>query len=230
MTLTDSPIRLRLRLKKIARVLYYRKRYQAISSNDQVQARHTKKQLWVLLVAIHLEKDEKEKATYTEMAKYLMAKYMITVVETPHEPLKVQKTRHRLISSFCPSECRMYFRFQKDDLTYLHHLLRFPDWIHMKNRSWQCGEEVFLLGLAELVTGMQQEMLANLIFGGVGSGRSTYSITEKHYVREGSGWKLQKKYVLYCRKNTEKRREHKRIRLSSLNHIQHTQHTTASST
>jgi hypothetical protein len=161
-----------LKLRKLSRHLSYRRRHLAISSNEQVESRAVKRLLWILMVQVEEEEDASEKELLSDMLRILMIKYLVTVVEPVGEELPVQKTRHRLICSFCPSVCKMYFRFRKEHLVELFHMLRFPEWIKLKNRSLQCGEEVFLRGLCELTTGMQQEMLANLIFGGVGSDQS----------------------------------------------------------
>ncbi|KAJ1428372.1 hypothetical protein B484DRAFT_463687, partial [Ochromonadaceae sp. CCMP2298] len=161
-----------LKLRKLSRHLSYRRRHLAISSNEQVESRAVKRLLWILMVQVEEEEDASEKELLSDMLRVLMIKYLVTVVEPVGEELPVQKTRHRLICSFCPSVCKMYFRFRKEHLVELFHMLRFPEWIKLKNRSLQCGEEVFLRGLCELTTGMQQEMLANLIFGGVGSDQS----------------------------------------------------------
>jgi hypothetical protein len=124
------------------------------------------------MVQVELEEDASQKELLNETLRILMVKYLVKVVEPVGEELPIQKTRHRLICSFCPSVCKMYFRFKQEHLIDLYRLLQFPSWIKLKNRSWQCGEEVMLRGLCELTTGMQQEMLANLIFGGVGSDQS----------------------------------------------------------
>ncbi|KAJ1416178.1 hypothetical protein B484DRAFT_401266 [Ochromonadaceae sp. CCMP2298] len=101
-----------------------------------------------------------------------MVKYLTSVVEPPEEALRAQPNEYRTIDSFCAGDCRMYFRFLKPDLYYLFELLDFPPMVRPRNRSWQTGEEIFLWGLCEIATGMQQDHLANLHFGGVGSDQS----------------------------------------------------------
>ncbi|KAJ1427706.1 hypothetical protein B484DRAFT_463910 [Ochromonadaceae sp. CCMP2298] len=138
-----------LKLGRLGRHLSYRRHHLAITFNEQVESRATKRLLWILILQVEEEEeDASEKELLNKILRILMVKYLVTVV------------------------CKMNFCFRKELLVELFHLLRFPEWVKMKNCFWQCGEEVFLRGLCELTTGMQQEILANLIFDGVASDQS----------------------------------------------------------
>lgn len=71
----------------------------------------------------------------------------------------------RSIESFNDSECVSFFRFQKADLFRLKRALQFLEVVHLSNRSTMSGEEVFLRGLFELVSGSDQIEIATFVFG-----------------------------------------------------------------
>ncbi|KAJ1396820.1 hypothetical protein B484DRAFT_484248 [Ochromonadaceae sp. CCMP2298] len=167
MATNDAPFSA-LRVRKLARQLYYRKRHLDLTSNDQVACRDSKRLIWTQICA-------KGSPFYKQREFFVrisMVSYLGAVVEPPEEALRAQPNKHRTIESFCAGDCRMYFRFLKPELHYLFELLDFPPMVRLRNRSWQTGEEIFLRGICGIATGMQQDHLANLLFGGVGSDQS----------------------------------------------------------
>jgi len=71
----------------------------------------------------------------------------------------------RTIESFSPSDCKIFFEFKKGDLMRLFRLFNFPDVCRFDNKSVMPGEEVFLRGLYEIVTGENKHSIARNVFG-----------------------------------------------------------------
>lgn len=162
---------MKLVLKKKASELYYRKRYQRLTSHDQVQRRKSKQFiLFLLYLKIFLPK--RGFTTTLEiflrcfMYRYLSISYSI------EEPLQTRKNFYRTIDSFSASDCKINFAFNKRELRSLLVLLKFPHEVVLDNRSRKTGEEIFLRGLYELVSGGNQEQICQTVFGGVGSDQS----------------------------------------------------------
>jgi hypothetical protein len=59
----------------------------------------------------------------------------------------------------------MYFKFKKADLYHIFELLNFNDKCKLYNKGSMKGEEVFLRGLFELCTGMNQQIICDTIMG-----------------------------------------------------------------
>jgi len=69
-----------------------------------------------------------------------------------------------MIQSFSESDCKIMFEFKKTDLLRLLPLLHLPDECIFDNRTKMAGEEVFLSGLYELVSGANKHEIAR-VFG-----------------------------------------------------------------
>lgn len=153
-----------IRRKKTARQVSIRRRHAAINSNDQVYGRRLEKLIKVLLVRSVLETNEVEKANIMRITKVLSIKYFQLMFEF-YEPLP--RPLRWIISIDCYSmeQCWNFFRTRKDDLWRLCSGLRFPESIVLSNGSRMPGEEVFLRGLYELVSGENQYNIAENVFG-----------------------------------------------------------------
>jgi hypothetical protein len=183
-----------------ARNLYVRRRHEALTSHQQVEARELREAIMILSSAKKYHKIKPGVQQKIEMVlTTLVKRYLGIVLAKEGEGwsiLNVSKTRHRTIDSFDPSHCRMNFRFLKGDLHRLLLLLKIPEEIKFDNRSKQSGEEVMLRALFELTHGVQQEPHCSQLFGGVGSDQSrafTWFIdyifkTFKHLVQDNLHW------------------------------------------
>lgn len=156
--------------KKIASKLYYRKRFQRLTSHDQVNSRELRRIILILLF-LKMFYEETFDSDMEEILDSCIYSYVGTVYAI-EEPLSTQAKLKRTIDSLSPEECPINFRFMKQDLGILLSLLRFPESIVLNNRSRCSGEEIFLRGLYELVTGSNQERTCQHMFGGVGSDQS----------------------------------------------------------
>lgn len=154
-----------IRLRKPAHKLYYRKRFIRITSHEQVLARKLKKGIAIFLVMSEKTDDEED------FLHLMVAKYLSIVIE-PQYFLEARPSLRRTITSFTPSECYIYFRFTKADLRHLYQCLKFPENVLLDNRSRMTGEEIFLRGLYELVSGDNQEKISAHVFGAHGSDQS----------------------------------------------------------
>lgn len=158
-----------LKLKKKAKYLSYRKRHLRLTSNDQVRSRKWKKIIFLLLCKRRKFNDHGisvAKRTKIEKALRLAIAFYLSIVvddqdHTLDKPLRLDKT----IDSFCDSDCNIFFRYLKEDLKRLLVLLKFPRTVWFQNRSKMRGEEVFLRGLYELVSGETKYKIAKNVFG-----------------------------------------------------------------
>ena len=150
-----------LQRRQVARSLSYRFRYRAMSSNDQVTARRYRK----LVLILSCLKDEDE--TMDQMFQIMVIMYLSKVLvdtrdfESIGRPPRV----NRSIDSFCVTNCQPMFQFKKPDLTELYELMEWPDMCTFSNGSRMRGEEVFLRGLHELVSGNTKHLICETIFG-----------------------------------------------------------------
>jgi hypothetical protein len=160
-------------LRRVARDLYYRKRHNAITGNEQTEAKKMKKLVFVIMAKLAGEVQGSYEFIHLDRClRFCMAKYLF-MTAGPDVELEHQPNLHRTIDSFNDDSSLLHFRFKKrEDLRRMLHLLQFPDDIKMDNRSWQRGEEVFLRGLYEMRCGGNQGLAAIQVFGGVASDQS----------------------------------------------------------
>ncbi|KAJ1425468.1 hypothetical protein B484DRAFT_464478 [Ochromonadaceae sp. CCMP2298] len=160
-----------IRLRRVARNLYYRKRHLAATSNEQVEAREMKRGLQIMMVMVAKERksrntDQGKLRRLKRYLKIMIVQYIMQNVEDPDD-LPAQPSRRCRIQDFHPSVCKTFFRFKQGGLYKLYELLRIPGIVRFLNRSKMSGEEVLLRGLFELATGMNQEIACITVFGGL---------------------------------------------------------------
>ena len=103
------------------------------------------------------------KAKIKKLLKIFVVKYISLLVVTGcNEPLEKM---NRDIGSFSGSECRIKFRFLKEDLRRIMTLFRIPDKVSLPGKNTMRGEEVFLRGLYELASGHNQHDISADVFG-----------------------------------------------------------------
>lgn len=161
-----------VKLRKKARNLYYRRRFLALTSNDQVKVRKLK---LLILALIHtLQNAEKTSQEPIEKAlKVCIIQYLSISVDFSHgDALLPIPIRSVGVGSFSDSDCWLFFRFTRSDLERLLHLLRFPCRVKLDNRIPMNGEQVFLRGLYELASGENQHKIGAHVFGGDSSVQS----------------------------------------------------------
>ena len=98
------------------------------------------------------------------MLEAVILKYLSLKVATDEDMEKCERY-NRTIESFSPCDCKIFFEFKKTDLSRLFPLLRFPDICTFDNKSVMSGEEVFLRGLYELVSGETKHNVSRNVFG-----------------------------------------------------------------
>ena len=96
------------------------------------------------------------------MLKYLSIMYQST---DDLEPIERPPRWLVTVDSFSASRCYIYFKFKKADLFNLFELLNFPEDCKLYNGGSMKGEEVFLRGLFELCTGMNQTIICDTVMG-----------------------------------------------------------------
>jgi len=92
-------------------------------------------------------------------------RYLSISIDTEYTILDRPIRTDRTIDSFSPTDCYAFFTFTKVDLIRLFALLRFPVKVTFSNRATMSGEEVFLRGLYELVSGESKYKIATNVFG-----------------------------------------------------------------
>jgi hypothetical protein len=192
-----DPLKHEFKFRKLAQDTYYRKRYLAITADEQIEGKELKRMIQMYMMVMRdLPPDSKRFQALDRILRVNQVRYFRLMVEPPSFNLGSTPNRHRTIASFSPSQCKTKFRFLKQDLVRLMAALKIPEEIKMRNRSWQSGEEVLLRGLYELVHACNQEETGDNVFGGVGSDQSlaygwfTDHIFDnfKHLVQDNLEW------------------------------------------
>jgi hypothetical protein len=147
--------------RKTSKQLSYRFRYKAMSSHDQVEARKWKKLLLIVLILSFTNKVIKNSFVIPAL------KYFSLILENSEDHEEEIRPLRKVVSvdSYTPSTCKLFFQFKKRDLSHLIELFKFPEVVRFDNRSTMSGEEVFLQGLHELVSGENQERMCHTLFG-----------------------------------------------------------------
>lgn len=99
--------------------------------------------------------------------------------------------------------CKSMFAFESDELERLHRELKFPEFVKLDNGSVMTGEEVFLRGLYELVSGEKKNAICKTLFGRHPSDQSrayAYFINYiydnfKHLVTDNLAWWFRNGYI-----------------------------------
>ena len=122
-----------------------------------MRLKRLKQIILVLFCKLDLTEDKSELKDINEMLEAVIMKYLSVKVGDEDSLEKCQRY-DRTIESFSPSDCKI---FKKGDLMRLFRLLHFPDVCRFDNKSVMPGEEIFLRGLYELVTGENKHSIAN---------------------------------------------------------------------
>ena len=148
-----------LRLKKRNHNLSFRRRHglnQNLTSNDQIKLLKYKK---ILFASIIMFKNHPGRVIFERIMKVSIIKYLsLRYVEDI--PLQPTVNYSRSIESFGQS-IKKDLRFEANDIRILIRELGFLNIVKFDNRIKMSGEEVFLRGLFELVTGSCKHDIAN---------------------------------------------------------------------
>ena len=146
--------------RKTAKQLAYRSRHLAITSHEQVESRRVRKYLLYCLAL------GKKHPKLKKLFNFFTIRYLSLHFRVP-EPISKPIRRIVTLDSFSPSQCYIFFKFRKSDLSLLLNLLRFDAEEEMKlsNNGSMSGEEIFLRGLYELCTGANQQIMCETLFG-----------------------------------------------------------------
>ena len=108
--------------------------------------------------------DNELKTKLKDALKFLYGMYLSKCLQLPYE-LNRPSRRNCSIDSFDDSQCWNFFEFRKEDLFRLFRPLNFPSICYLSNKSVMSGEEIFLRGLYELVSGEDQFNISENVFG-----------------------------------------------------------------
>ena len=162
-----------MKLRKPVKQLYYRRRHHALTAGRASKAKYVKKMMLLFLIKMKsCEKQDEERHTILRGYFNMCVAYYVHLLREPEYILEAPVRRDIRIAAFTPSECRINFRFCQPDLIRLYTALHFPAWISFDNRAKMAGEEVFLRGMYELVTGENQHRSCTNILGREGTTQS----------------------------------------------------------
>lgn len=157
--------RRRVVVRKLARDLSLRRRYDRLTVHDLVKVEKLKKLLLVLALKLgQCVNDEDEWNRLHQLFTIACARYF-HYSYCEQLPLEPPIRLDRSIDTFCDSDCYIFFRFNKEHLKDLRVLLNFTAIAIFDNGERMEEEEVFLRGLYELASGESKHKIARTVFG-----------------------------------------------------------------
>ena len=154
--------------RKPARYLSIKKRFLALTSQEKVSAKYYKRNAMIALILKGNNSNigEQQRNELFELVfKISFIKYL-SIMKEDGEAIPPTIRLNRTIDSFNRSQCWNFFEFRQEHLYRLMENLKFPLVFHLANRSKLSGEEVFLRGMYELVSGADQFSISENVFGG----------------------------------------------------------------
>jgi hypothetical protein len=149
--------------RTVSRDTSIRCRFKSLSAREVSQLETVKSQAFCFLTAYRREHDPIRKAMFKRRCGALVA-LSLSIREDVHEKLERPIRHCMVLVDITPEFSFEFLRFRRQHIDQLYALLRFPDEVILDNASVMCGEEVFLRGLYELVTGEKKTSIA-LRFG-----------------------------------------------------------------
>ena len=182
--------------RRVGRKLTYRRRgMEALSGNEQVYLKKLKKMIIFGLIKEEQSVEILTKANWKRFHGVCIAKYLRIKISN-YDKLKPDCRRNRLFDSFEDFQFDIFFRFTKEELRRVQKLMELPEMFKFANGATMCGEEVFLRGMYELVSGERQGSISINVFGG-GQALQSFAynsfidhvfLTHKHLVRNNIKW------------------------------------------
>jgi hypothetical protein len=118
----------------------------------------------IFMLALRYPQHHKKRLVLTKLGVIMILAYVkITCMIKTKLPKLINYRRD--INSFSEMDCWNYFETKREDLFRLKTALRIPIYITFGNGARMYGEEVLLRGLCELVSGSDQYVIAEEIFG-----------------------------------------------------------------
>lgn len=168
-----SPKAFKMKVRRPAKEIAYKKRHLRLTSHDQIRIRRLKQLILTFLATLHMDADMDEdlRERLSLATKIATARYLSLVFHDENEDAPTPD-RKRTIDSFSDSECNAFFRFVKVQLHELVVLFKFPEFCILSNGAKMPGEEVMLRGLYELASGENQHKIGQNVFGRDGPAQS----------------------------------------------------------
>ena len=136
-----------------------RTRFKSLTTHEQNRLRLLKKSAMIMMGARKASKDVAMKAFLEKRILFCIA-LSINIKADNYEPIPRPIRMVVSIDNMDFSFAHEFLRFRLDDLRRLYRQLRFPDVVKLENRSTMTGEEVFIRGLFEMVTGVKKTMVS----------------------------------------------------------------------
>lgn len=138
-----------------------------LSAKANTYATRMKKLFRKSMMFLFMEEDlDNEEGEFMLMVAILAHRRYIKTVQKGDIHISASPSLKKTIDDFELQHYWSFFRFTKDDLKTLKDALLFDEEYILPGRYRMSGEEVFLRGLYELVSGETQFKIAELVFGG----------------------------------------------------------------
>ena len=153
---------MKFKTKKTARYLAIRKRFLAMTANEQIRSQNLFVSIVILLNRLKMKRVSIEtRRRGLLVVKKTMLLFVLLNLE-PEIPVLSRPSLNRTIESFSNSECWNYFETRKEDLPRILIALKLPVICQLSNGSKMSGEEIMLRGLYELVSGTDQYEICSM--------------------------------------------------------------------
>lgn len=151
-------------VRKPSKALSWKRRFLRLTSHEQVKIRHLESAMLLAILKLKVGTSESLIKKYKRVG--IIAALQILIMTIAPIPCTMRTpSKNRTVESFQEEVCPHYFRIQRKDFRKVISLLKFPEVVRFENRSFLPGEEVFLRGMYELVSGIDQARIAQAVFG-----------------------------------------------------------------
>jgi len=154
-------MRNRLKIRKPARQTGIRKRGRSLSSNEQSICRNLEEGIMNAAILQEIAEDEGDFLLLDAVIDATAAEYVKVMVDTGDELNKPPRPFDFDLEAIAEDWCYEFLRIRKPDLRRYYNLMRFEPTITLENGTSMTGEEVFVRGMYELVTGEKQTSIAD---------------------------------------------------------------------
>lgn len=152
-----SPIRTR----KASRYTSIRRRFMSLSTNEQLMLSKIKKVILACLLGRRNKDPDDDNVQNINLLLKISSESYLKLIIDDYGKLRRPNKYEWTLANLEPEFCKEFLAFKKPDLIRLFHLLEFPALCNIDLRNVMYGEEVFIRGLYELVTGEKKTSIAN---------------------------------------------------------------------
>jgi hypothetical protein len=146
--------------RKTKRNTSLRRRFQSLSANEQVMLHNLKININRTFIHQFTAETPDNLIEASQITEILIVRYVDFIIDH-HGKLDRPVRKEWTIDGLDETFCNEFLAFQKADMSRVYKLMHFDNKVHLVNGSIMSGEEVFIRGLYELVTGEKKTSVAN---------------------------------------------------------------------